>query len=177
MEHDCDYVRDRFGKRLAAIHTSADEFMTIEEVLNLESEFTIKFWVKVTANLYDQTLLDFGNGAKNDNIVFYLSERNLIPVVSVYNGEDQVGSLRADKSVELNKWYNFAVTLSDVNLSLYINGALVKSHECSMKIDSTKRKTNYLGRSSWASEDYASADFDEIKIYNRCQSPVEIEKR
>ncbi len=126
-------------------------------------------------NRYDQAFLDFGNGEKNDNIVVYLNELNLTPTVSVYNQENKVGSVKADASVVLNKWYHYAVTMNDQKLTLYVNGALIKSTQCEMKLNDNPKMVNYLGRTSWISGDYSSADFDEIKVFNRSLPQLEIQ--
>ena len=175
LDHKDNYVNDRFNRSNSAIrNTGEEDFLTINEELQLSSQFTISFWAKVNDNKYDQAFLDFGNGEKNDNIVFYLSELNLIPIVSVYNQENQVGSVKADASVVLNKWYHYAVTMNEQKLSLYVNGALIKTYLCTMKLNDNPKMINYIGRSSWISGDYASADFDEIKVFNRSLSQQDI---
>lgn len=175
MEHRDSYVNDRFNISDSAIrNTGEEDHLTINEELQLSSHFTIMLWVRINENKYDQAFFDFGNGENNDNIVFYLSELNMIPVVSVYNQENKIGSIKSDFPIALNKWYHYTIIMNEQKLSLYVNGALVKTQECSTKLNDNPKLINYIGRSSWISGDYASADFDEIKIFNRALSQQDI---
>jgi hypothetical protein len=177
LKHKLDFVNDRFNHSSSAIRSSVNKgSMVMSEELTLGSRFTIMFWLKLTENRYDQSLFDFSNGESNDNVLMYMSMLKLIPVVSVYDAENQSGKMTADTSVELNKWYHYAVTMSDTQLVLYLDGEPIKSLRCSMKLNDSPKTINYIGRSSWNSGDFTTAgDFDEFKILTRSLSQAEIQ--
>ena len=170
-----NYVDDIISKSNSAIRvTSKTDYVVIKESISLRTDCTIMMWARVNENRFNQALFDFGNGQKNENIYFYMSQYSLKPTVAVYNRATRIGFARSDVEIHLAEWHHYAITMNQRTLSLYVDGVLAEQVVCSAKINEITRKVNYIGRSSWKSGDYAAADFDEIKIFNRTVSIQEI---
>lgn len=75
-------------------------------------------------------------------------------------------------TLSTNVWNHIALTLQNGIALLYINGAYVDTKSLTAPINSTRTQC-YFGRLPLSAQD-ANASFDEMKIYNRALSSVEI---
>ena len=154
--------------------TSSD-YVELPEGTWFEGDFTIEGWV-VYARSFNQwsRLLDFGNGSRNDNVVFSLSGWTTgKPALTIYDGSSGQ-NLVSETALELNKWSHIAVTLQGSTASIYIDGERVAWTD-SMKIpNGVLRTKNYLGRSNWDGDGYADALFDEVKIWDTARTVDQI---
>ena len=175
LNSNSSFVFDRSNNYNMAVRVSGEsDYLTVHEEVLLSRNFSIMFWAKIKENRYGQTIFDFGNGEKNGNIILYLADKTLKPVVTVYNGQEQVGIIYSDTPIALGRWSHYTVMMSGTELSLYVNANLIKLHQCTSILNDRPKVINYFGKSSWTSGDYAAADFDEIKIYNCSLSHPEI---
>jgi len=79
--------------------------------------------------------------------------------------------------LQTNQWYHLAVVFNITSLSIYVDGVLISTGE-SLPPNDIIRNDCYFGRSSCFAKNgdqYASAYFDEIRIFNRALSPDEIQ--
>jgi hypothetical protein len=142
-------------------------------------DFTITAFVKVISTQNWARILDFGNydgNTNNDNIIFALSSYNSgQPLVRVYNLAN-FDAMNNPSSIALltSKWTHIAGILRGNNISIYLNCTLTNSETITLLPQNVVRTNNYIGRSNWASDDYANAKFRNVRIYNRALSQSEL---
>ena len=133
-------------------------------------DFTIECWVKPTAYSNWSRVIDFGNGAGSNNVLFGTS----------YGGSGKPGfyvggsQFEANSQIPLNQWSHIAATLSGNTATIYING--VASGTSFFPIPANViRNNNYIGRSNWGWGDPApDASFDDLRIWNVAKTDAEI---
>ena len=133
-------------------------------------DFTIECWVKPTAYSNWSRVIDFGNGAGSNNVLFGTS----------YGGSGKPGfyvggsQFSANDQIPLNQWSHIAATLSGNTATIYING--VASGTSFFPIPANViRNNNYIGRSNWGWGDPApDASFDDLRIWNVAKTDAEI---
>jgi hypothetical protein len=170
---------DRFGKANSALRLINGYYRVPSGVYFSGTQFTIMSWVNVRGfNSYSR-LIDFGNGANNDNVVLALSRRvSGQPYFSFNSGPDNFNNYALDL-LTLNKWQHLTLVFSFPFYSLYIDGneaRLLDSTKLfgSLSLANVVRTSNFIGKSN-GNDPFANADFDDLKIYNRALSPTEIQ--
>ena len=114
---------------------------------------TYTVWVFPTAVRKWCHILDLGNGEGAENII--LNRIDTTAGLGYHNWNGPVGS---DKTVPnqwaLNQWQQFGLTVNGNNFKLYKNGTLVLSDTIATTIAVANRTRNFLGKSSWAVDQY-----------------------
>ena len=127
---------------------------------------TIAFWARPASEGKWARFLDLGGGEKKDNIIVarQLITSNLAFVVYQNEGSERV---IATNALELLKWQHLAVSMdTDGHVKLYKNGATIMEGSCVIpKV--VKRTSNFVGKSSFAKDDYYAGQLDDLRIYNR----------
>lgn len=138
-------------------------------------DLTIEGWVYVRSHNDWARLLDFGNDANSDNVLLALSDGTSgRPSFWVYSGSSWAG-ITAPNAIPLNQWVHLAATLQGTTARLYVNGVQVASGALPVP-HNIVRTRNYIGRSNWAHDAYANAQFDEIRLWSRARSQAEIQR-
>jgi hypothetical protein len=113
--------------------------------------------------------VDFGNGRSADNVVLAFSQGTSGQVsLHIYRGAS-VMSLTAPVALPLNRWTHVAATLQATTGTLYLDGALVARgtlHQPS----GVNRTSNFIGRSNWGLDQYASAVLDDVRLWSEAIS-------
>ena len=131
-------------------------------------------WMKYNSFNYWSRLISLGNGVKNDNILVANREGTNDCAFHIYR-EHQNRVLESDNFFELNEWvFICAVVTNSGTMKLYKNGIL-KAYSNGWVPDSLIRTRQYIGRSNWFSDDYYNGEIDDVRIYNRALSELEIE--
>ena len=175
---------DRFGQPYSALQIYP-KFMSVPPGVYLSAPFTITVWIylKSYSPQYAR-ILDFGNGANFQNVVFAFNPNTGNINFGVWNDKQQVSSCVATNyQVPLFTWSHVAVAYNSNNAAyIYANGILLLS--CNMYSNfhlNTKTSNNYIGRSNWPDEQSAEPGsllngvLDDLKIYDRVLSPGELE--
>jgi hypothetical protein len=76
--------------------------------------------------------------------------------------------------LQLGRWYNGAMTYSNAFWRLYLNGSLLVSSNTSYKITQSTGGIA-IGRKGDSSGDYFNGAIDDVRIYNRALSTIEIQ--
>jgi hypothetical protein len=79
---------------------------------------------------------------------------------------------RAGAPLPLNTWTHLAVTYDNATLRLYVNGAQVASRALSGRLPISAGPLKIGGNSVWG--EYFRGTIDEVRVYNRALSAVEI---
>jgi Concanavalin A-like lectin/glucanases superfamily len=137
------------------------------------SAFTVSIWAYPTADLAG---LQYSGGMNTDNWTagaMHLKFRNGLANVGI-NGLDG-GDLEGTSIVEASAWHHLAVTVSETEAALYLNGGLEDSRALAAPLDVIVGGAS-LG--AWNSSDTLSremtGEMDNVLIYDRALSAGEI---
>ena len=168
---------DRFNKPQSALGLY-NGFYTLPNGVYFNSNYSVTLWVKARSFNANSRIIDVGNGEYNSNVIIHLTKGvSGCLQQEFYVGNSYESNSETSKPLTLNKWQHVAFTQSNSKGSIYIDGVLETSafYAASNKNPSGEiRSLNHIGKSSWASDGLADADFDEIKIYNRELSYQEV---
>jgi uncharacterized protein (TIGR02145 family) len=168
---------DKNGVSAGAMYFDGkDDYISLPANSKVGPDLTISAWVKVITIQTWARVIEFGNGPSNNNIGLALSGTvSGVPSYFNYNTStpDNVQWANA-YFLSPNRWFHLAVTVSGKTVTLYYNGMLAGSAATTLTPMSVERSINYIGRSNWAENAYASAVFDNIRVYNRALSESEI---
>lgn len=173
-------AEDRFNIPYSAIYFNVGACQVKPDVY-FNGNFSILAWVKVLQIFHGHTLLDFNNGPTKDQVFFYLSDQSSSqPVFQNYNDPVNASDSTSSRySLDKYQWYHVAVVYGSLQVKIYINGKnndYVNTPYISnivSKPSDVIRNNCFIGRTIWNLQ-YANAYFDDIKIYNRSLSYVEI---
>jgi hypothetical protein len=137
-----------------------------------DSDFTIESWVYPRSFESWSRILDFGNGAGVDNVLFALTEGNSgRPNLSIYRAGVGNG-LTANEALPLNRWTHVAAVHRSGTAFLYFDGRLVGS-AAMHRPAAVSRQFSYIGKSNWG-EGRFNGMIDEVRIWNRAVSTAEL---
>jgi len=163
------------------------DYVQIPSSVWFNGDLTVEAWVYVKEYRPWSRLIDFGNGAKQDNVLLALS-REETGIPSFHISGKKSGGLESPTALQLNTWTHIAFTLKGntslgtkappMACSLLINGHLVSEGHISARPRDIERQKNFIGRSNWRNEgnEDAKAMFDEIRIWNLARSATEIQQ-
>lgn len=146
-----------------------DDYVQIETLpasINWRDGFTIEFKAKWDAFNSWSRIFDFGNGAESDNILV-TNPTNILMFVG-RNGSHEI--MTKPNVVINNDTALFTITLTKIdntyNVDYYINKTLNYSHKLTTNylLQNIERRSNYLGRSNWASDSYFLGRIYSLKI-------------
>lgn len=137
-----------------------------------DSDFTIESWVYPRSFESWSRILDFGNGAGVDNVYLAMTEGA--------SGRPQLGIIRAgvgnaltaNEALPLNRWTHVAAVHRSGTAFLYFDGRLVGS-QTMHRPAAVSRQRSYIGKSNWPDGRF-NGMIDEVRIWNRAQSPAEL---
>lgn len=142
------------------------DFVQIEPATFINDNFTIEYWVYKKNNNNWSRVFDFGNGPNVHNMLMSLTTgSNGQQTIAIYN-EDSNASFVITEPLPLNEWTHVTVRLTNNRICwVYYNGVQIQYGPLQVPQD-IERTTNYIGRSNWSSDTYASMIFDDFRLYN-----------
>ena len=151
--------------------SSLQNYATLPAATYFSGDFTIECWVKPTSHTNWSRIIDFGNGAGNNNVLFATSY-GTSGKPGFYVGGAQYS---ANDQIPLNQWTHLAATLSGSTATIYING--VASGTANFPVPANVvRNSNFIGRSNWGWGDPApSASIDELRIWSVAKTGAQIQ--
>lgn len=151
--------------------SSLQNYATLPAATYFSGNFTIECWVKPTSHTNWSRIIDFGNGAGNNNVLFATSY-GTSGKPGFYVGGAQYS---ANDQIPLNQWTHLAATLSGNTATIYING--VASGTANFPVPANVvRNSNFIGRSNWGWGDPApAATFDELRIWSVAKTGAQIQ--
>ena len=150
--------------------TSLQNYATLPAATYFSGNFTIECWVYPTAHTNWSRIIDFGNGA-GSNCVLFATSYGTSGKPGFYVGGAQ---FEANSQIPLNQWTHLAATLSGSTATIYINGIASGSANFPTPANVT-RNNNYIGRSNWGWGDPApDATFDDLRIWSVAKTAAEI---
>lgn len=77
------------------------------------------------------------------------------------------------ENLEIGQWYHVAVSVCGITGRLYLDGSLISQNNNTVRPENAVRTANYIGGNSFG-EMNLNAKLDELRIYSRCMSQIEI---
>lgn len=134
---------------------------------------TIEAWVYFDSLNKWSRVVDFGNKACRDSIIFANEGTTKNLMISLRRGAAEK-HLTAKGVLETGKWMHLAASVDTKgNAKLYKNGKIVQTGAVHLP-KNIQRSNNYLGKSNWPQDDYFHGKMDEVRIWNIPRSAAEI---
>ena len=129
--------------------------------------FSLSFYANfgTTANGYER-IIDFGNGAGNNNIEIGRESTGSNLFVEAWNGTYSPGYCRATGAIDTS-WHFWVVTVGGGYCNIYKDNTLVTNNAAYNTLPAAGSWSNmYIGKSNWA-DPYFEGGIGEIAFYNR----------
>lgn len=135
---------------------------------------TVAAWLRPANVANWSRIIDFSNGAANDNILFARSGVSSGITFEVYNGGVTGGKVTANGVMVLNSWQHFAATMDATGfVKIYKDGAVIATGTTAVP-NLVARANNYVARSAWTGDGYYGGRMDDVRVYKRVLSDEEI---
>lgn len=132
----------------------------------ISGDYTITAWVKLYSYKSYAKLVDFGNEAGNNEIIFSLSfGADGLPYQDHYINSNKMNRVFSSKKINLYEWCFVTCIFDKSQGRIYLNGILIGSGSMVIPKNVT-RTTNYIGKSLWPDDEIVDADINELMIYN-----------
>jgi glucose/arabinose dehydrogenase/PKD repeat protein len=169
-------TQGRFGKALS--FDGVDDWVTVADSnsLDLTTGLTIEAWVFPIANgggSWRNVLIKERSGGEVYNL--YANADTNAPTMFVVRSSQPSSPLdaRGTAQIAVNAWTHLAATYDGATVRLYVNGTEVGSRSGSGTVLTSTGALRIGGNSLWG--EYFSGRIDEIRVYNRALSAVEIQ--
>lgn len=169
------FVLEDDGNYSIQLNSTTHSHLRAQPGVYFSGDFSISAWIYVTDILTTWRVLDFGNGASNQNVILsYSDSTKLITRLLVSNGSNvSPFSALSTFKYSLQTWTHLAATLNGSQARLYLNGTSSGTGQLPAPIKLV-RNSNLIGKTNWQQLDYTSARFRNIRIFNRALSQNEI---
>lgn len=172
--HGAILVADKFGNPNAAIHLDGiDDYIEIPNESNFDlTEFTIISTIKVQDNETNNTIISKGLNLGNFTLRI-LDDQGSWPGYVSYAHQTINGnwaSIASNNSIAIDEFLQIAVTVTSTEFRSYINGELERENNA-VSPPVHNDEPVIIGASEW---NHFSGVIDDIRIYNRALSGVEI---
>jgi hypothetical protein len=138
------------------------------------SDLTIEAWVNMHSYATWSRIIDFGNGAGNNNLVFVATTGDTgYPSIYWWDGAPY-WYMQSQAQVPLKKWTHLAVTLDSNNdVKMYMDGVVVASGTATLRPANVNRTNCYIGKSNWPDKLFHGL-MDDVRIWNVARTQEQI---
>ncbi|MBP5770518.1 MAG: RICIN domain-containing protein [Bacteroidaceae bacterium] len=152
----------------------SQNFIQLPATIANSRQMTFSTWLYWRGGSTWQRIFDFGSDT--DHYVFLCPKRastNKLRLAIKNGGSERVLDVATTHPV--NKWMHVAVTFSDSEITIYLNGKRVASSTTITERPADFRPIfNYVGRSQFAADPMLKGAVDDIRIYNYALTAEEI---
>ena len=148
---------------------------------NFTSGITVAGWVNYESFTTWNRLIDFGNGAPNNNILLARNgtSANLRWELHSTAGGTETQDVNTGQFVN-GQWMHIVATIAPGATNACVSTVYLNGVPVSVKTDSTlpsnvTRVNNFIGESNWAADDFLDGLVDELVVYNRNLSATEVQ--
>ncbi|MGA0039560.1 MAG: LamG-like jellyroll fold domain-containing protein, partial [Pirellulales bacterium] len=152
--------------------TDAPRFAQLPDLqLGSMGGFTIQGWL-ATSDLSqgNQRIIDFGaaEGSGDNNIVLSLGAGGLVSL--------GIGAVTYTSTtpISANNWHHVSAVVNGTTAQLFLDGTLSDTFTGIGPVADVPRANNYWGRSNWAEDPAWQGQQDELRIWSRPLSAVEV---
>lgn len=148
--------------------------ITFQNYTTTGKSFTVVFWFKADGIVANFNCLFESTENSNHRFAITLDGWNNSVVGALYDGSSYIGTARTDTSSILkNVYYMITYTYNGTNGYMYLNGTLRPFTDGDVNTGATKR-TVLGARSDLSAGKFFNGSIDEVMIFNRVLSAVEI---
>jgi hypothetical protein len=121
-------------------------------------------------------VIDFSNGQGKQSISFSVSAWSNLPALGIWDTSSYwIGNFISTKALVNNQWQFLVTSFDGSKVSLYINGTLILNQTTAFySLPTVTRTQIWIGKSSWATDDYSSSYLDDLRFYNISLSQAQI---
>ena len=121
--NNAHYTNDRFGSPNSALNLT-DGFYQVPAGVYFKGNLTISFWIKIRTLVTWAKIVDFGNGAGEENVLISASyQGGGCPAPQVFNVNSNQRVI-SSRSLIIGAWTHLVFTLNGTLGSVYMNGTL-----------------------------------------------------
>jgi len=147
-------------------------YLQVPAGVYFSGDFSILAWIYLKSYQIYSRILDFGNGAPYDNIIFAMAGTS-----SQLHGEVCIANtcktILTAGIIELNQWYQVSFVLKGTTGFIYVNG--VQQATGTLNVPKIfQRTSNYIGKSNWVDDALADAIYDAIQIYQGAMTEAQV---
>ncbi len=165
------FTYDRFCNAYSAIYFNVG-FLQVPSGVYFSGDFTITAWIYLLAYQSHSRIIDFGNGAASDNVVFAMMSSSSSMYALINNATSHI-LITTPSLIQLNTWYHVAFVFKGTVGYIYVNGNLATSGTQYVPRN-VSRSSNYIGKSNWINNQNANATYDDLRIYAEALSATQI---
>ncbi|MBR1801156.1 MAG: RICIN domain-containing protein [Bacteroidaceae bacterium] len=166
-------VTGKVGKGLQLNGTTA-KFLQLPATIANHRQMTVATWVNQRTGTAWQRIFDFGTDTDHYVFLTYKNGSNNRMRLAIKNGGGEQ-TLDMSSILTTGSWRHIAVTFSDTEVTLYVDGkAVATSTEMTIRPADFAPVFNYIGRSQFESDPLARVYIDDFRIYNYALSADEI---
>ncbi|KPA14155.1 hypothetical protein MHK_005638, partial [Candidatus Magnetomorum sp. HK-1] len=162
-------------KEMALGMNGATDYVDVADSVWFDgSDFTIEAWVYMNSHQTWSRIIDFGNGADNNNVVLAATVGDSgKPAIYFWNGAPYY-YLHIDTQIPLLQWVHVSVTLDSNNkVTAYFDGVEVASGTATLRPANVHRVNCYIGKSNWQDKLFSGC-IDEVRIWNVARTQDQI---
>ena len=165
------YIDGKFGQALS--FDGENDFVRVPDSISLNpTSLTIEAWIFVNSSKSSwHSILTKMDKLQDSGYELYIIQQNIPRFGLVSKGTKKVTD---GNYIPLNKWTYIAATYDRRALVLYVNGEFDSYDEKTGFLGTASKEDLYIG--SWGDVDYFSGAIDEVRIYNRALSDLEIKE-
>ncbi|MBM4039716.1 MAG: PEP-CTERM sorting domain-containing protein, partial [Planctomycetes bacterium] len=153
---------------------------------NFNTGITVAAWMNYESFTNWNRIIDFGNGAGVDNIVFARQGTSANLRWEFFNtvGGTETHDINTGQFVN-SQWMHIAATVrdrdgnpataNDSDSIIYLNGVAFPTKTDHSLPRNITRVNNYIGESNWGGDDFLDGLMDELFVYNRPLSATEVQ--
>ncbi|MEN9743373.1 MAG: hypothetical protein RLZZ65_1178, partial [Bacteroidota bacterium] len=141
-----------------------------------DNTFTIEGWVYIKSHANWQRLIDFGNGAYQQAMIFALSAGTSgRPHLEYYAAPNQTVLIESPTALPLNQWVHVAAVVDGTNAAIYVDGiSVVSTSSWNISTNNVSRSNCYIGKSNWP-DALVNAKINELRIWSTAKTQAEIQ--
>ena len=164
------FTTDRFGNANSALALNGGWTQVPSGIYFDTPEFTISVWVLPQDVEPSSSILDFGNGAGIDNVLFGFSLSDTQkPYVCLFPTNFASDTVK----LKIGEWQFLVASFDGNNLKIYMNGQIIMDIATKYTFPLVTRNNCYIGRNNW--NDGPSKSFlDDLRFYNKALTQSEI---
>ncbi|MEY4024071.1 MAG: putative amino-acid transporter-binding protein YhdW [Actinomycetota bacterium] len=142
---------------------------------SITNSFSLSFYANfgTQANNFER-IIDFGNGAANNNLEVGREGTGTNLFIEMFNGGTSPGYCRANGAID-SSWHHWVVSVSGGLCNVYKdNSRIVTDAAYSGTVASTTWSNMYIGKSNWVADAAFEGGIGELAFYNRALTGSEV---
>ncbi|TRT80902.1 MAG: LamG domain-containing protein [Microcystis sp. M_OC_Ca_00000000_S217Cul] len=140
---------------------------------DLSKGMSVEAWVWYDSFQSWSRIIDFGNGAANENILLCNEGSSNTLRFGIYRQSTEQ-LVAATGALETKKWIHLAATIDASGMAtLYKNGERIQTGRVHLP-NNLRRTINYIGRSNWSSDRFFHGQITDVRIWNTARTQAEI---